>query len=33
VLAAARRGDIPRRRLNEAVLRALEAKEDYGLIG
>jgi beta-N-acetylhexosaminidase len=32
VLAAARRGDIPRRRLNEAVLRALEAKEDYGLI-
>jgi beta-N-acetylhexosaminidase len=33
VLGAARRGDIPRRRLNEAVLRALEAKEDYGLIG
>jgi beta-N-acetylhexosaminidase len=33
VLAAARRGTIPRRRLNEAVLRALEAKEDYGLIG
>jgi beta-N-acetylhexosaminidase len=33
VLAAARRGDIPRRRLNEAVLRALEAKEDYALIG
>jgi beta-N-acetylhexosaminidase len=32
VLAAARRGDIPRRRLNEAVLRALEAKEDYGLL-
>ena len=32
VLAAARGGDIPRRRLNEAVLRALEAKEDYGLI-
>jgi beta-N-acetylhexosaminidase len=32
VLAAARRGDIPRRRLNEAVLRALEAKEDYSLI-
>jgi beta-N-acetylhexosaminidase len=32
VLAAARRGDIPRRRLNEAVLRALEAKEDYGLV-
>jgi beta-N-acetylhexosaminidase len=32
VLAAARRGDIPRRRLNAALLRALEAKEDYGLI-
>jgi beta-N-acetylhexosaminidase len=32
VLSAARRGDIPRLRLNEAVLRALEAKEDYGLI-
>jgi beta-N-acetylhexosaminidase len=32
VLAAARRGDIPRRRLNEALLRALEAKEDYSLI-
>ena len=32
VLAAARSGDIPRRRLNEALLRALEAKEDYGLI-
>jgi beta-N-acetylhexosaminidase len=32
VLQAARSGDIPRRRLNEALLRALEAKEDYGLI-
>jgi beta-N-acetylhexosaminidase len=32
VLAAVRAGDIPRRRLDEAVLRALEAKEDYGLI-
>jgi beta-N-acetylhexosaminidase len=32
VLAAARRGDIPRRRLSAALLRALEAKEDYGLI-
>jgi beta-N-acetylhexosaminidase len=32
VLSAARSGDIPRRRLNEALLRALEAKEDYGLI-
>jgi beta-N-acetylhexosaminidase len=32
VLAAARSGDIPRRRLDEALLRALEAKEDYGLI-
>jgi len=32
VLAAARSGDIPRRRLNAALLRALEAKEDYGLI-
>jgi beta-N-acetylhexosaminidase len=32
VLAAVRRGDIPRRRLNAALLRALEAKEDYGLI-
>jgi beta-N-acetylhexosaminidase len=32
VLQAARGGDIPRRRLNEALLRALEAKEDYGLI-
>ena len=32
VLAAARDGDIPRRRLQEALLRALEAKEDYGLI-
>ena len=33
VLRAVRRGDVPRRRLNEALLRALEAKEDYGLIG
>lgn len=32
VLGAARRGTLPRRRLNAAVLRALEAKEDYGLI-
>jgi beta-N-acetylhexosaminidase len=32
VLAAARAGDIPRGRIQEAVLRALEAKEDYGLI-
>jgi beta-N-acetylhexosaminidase len=32
VLSAARSGDVPRRRLNEALLRALEAKEDYGLI-
>jgi beta-N-acetylhexosaminidase len=32
VLAAARDGDIPRRRLQEALLRALEAKEDYGLL-
>ena len=30
--AAVRSGDIPRRRLDEALLRALEAKEDYGLI-
>jgi beta-N-acetylhexosaminidase len=33
VLRATRRGEIPARRLNEAVLRALEAKQDYGLIG
>jgi beta-N-acetylhexosaminidase len=32
VLSAVRSGDIPRRRLSEALLRALEAKEDYGLI-
>ncbi len=32
LLRAVRRGDVPRRRLNEALLRALEAKEDYGLI-
>jgi beta-N-acetylhexosaminidase len=33
VLRAARSGALPRRRLNHALLRALEAKEDYGLIG
>jgi beta-N-acetylhexosaminidase len=33
VLRAVRRGQLPRRRLDEALLRALEAKEDYGLIG
>jgi len=33
VLRAARRGAIPRRRLSDALLRALEAKQDYGLIG
>jgi hypothetical protein len=33
VLRAARSGELPRRRLNAALLRALEAKEDYGLIG
>jgi beta-N-acetylhexosaminidase len=32
VLGAVRRGDVPRRRLDDAVLRALEAKKDYGLI-
>jgi beta-N-acetylhexosaminidase len=32
VLRAARNGELPRRRLNEALLRALEAKEDYGLV-
>jgi beta-N-acetylhexosaminidase len=32
VLGAVRSGDVPRRRLNAALLRALEAKEDYGLI-
>ena len=32
VLAAVRRGQIPRRRLSAALLRALEAKEDYGLL-
>ncbi|MGH2804317.1 MAG: glycoside hydrolase family 3 N-terminal domain-containing protein, partial [Thermoleophilaceae bacterium] len=32
VLRAVRRGEIPRRRLAEALGRALEAKEDYGLI-
>jgi len=33
VLRAARRGAITRRRLSDALLRALEAKRDYGLIG
>ncbi len=32
VLGAVRSGDVPPRRLNDALLRALEAKEDYGLI-
>ncbi len=32
VLGAVRSGDVPRRRLGDAVLRALEAKRDYGLI-
>jgi beta-N-acetylhexosaminidase len=32
VLSAVRSGDVPRRRLDHALLRALEAKEDYGLI-
>ena len=32
VLDAVRSGDVPRGRLNDAVLHALEAKEDYGLI-
>jgi beta-N-acetylhexosaminidase len=32
VLRAVRRGEVPRRRLDAALLRALEAKEDYGLI-
>jgi beta-N-acetylhexosaminidase len=32
VLGAVRSGDVPRRRLDDAVLRALEAKTDYGLI-
>jgi beta-N-acetylhexosaminidase len=32
-LRAARNGRIPRRRLDQALLRVLEAKEDYGLIG
>jgi beta-N-acetylhexosaminidase len=32
VLRAARRGELPARRLNEALLRALEAKRDYGLL-
>jgi beta-N-acetylhexosaminidase len=32
VLRAARRGDLPRRRLGDAVLRDLHAKWDYGLI-
>jgi beta-N-acetylhexosaminidase len=33
VLRAVRRGQISRGRLGSALLRALEAKEDYGLIG
>jgi beta-N-acetylhexosaminidase len=33
VLRAARSGRIPRRRLDEALLRALRVKEGYGLIG
>jgi beta-N-acetylhexosaminidase len=32
VLNALRRGDIPRRRVNEAILRILEAKAEYRLI-
>jgi beta-N-acetylhexosaminidase len=32
VLKAVRDGDLPRRRLDEALLRALEAKRAYGLI-
>jgi beta-N-acetylhexosaminidase len=32
VLRAVRRGDISRARLNQAVLRVLSAKQDYGLI-
>lgn len=32
VLGAVRGGDVPRRRLDDALLRALEAKRDYGLI-
>ena len=32
VLGAVRSGDVPRRRLGDAMLRALEAKRDYGLI-
>jgi beta-N-acetylhexosaminidase len=33
VLRAVRRGEIPRRRLDEAVARILRAKQAYGLIG
>jgi beta-N-acetylhexosaminidase len=33
VLRAAQDGELPPRRLDEAVLRALKAKRDYGLIG
>ena len=32
VLSAVRSGEVPRRRLSQALLRALEAKEDFGLI-
>jgi beta-N-acetylhexosaminidase len=32
VLGAVRSGEVPRRRLNDALLRALEAKEGYGLV-
>ena len=33
VLRAAQSGSLPRRRLDEALGRVLEAKRDYGLIG
>jgi beta-glucosidase-like glycosyl hydrolase len=33
VLRAVEDGELPRRRLDEAVRRVLEAKQDYGLIG
>jgi beta-N-acetylhexosaminidase len=32
VLGAVRSGEVPRPRLNDALLRALEAKKDYGLV-
>ena len=32
VLRAAQDGELPRRRLDEALRRVLEAKQDYGLI-